>query len=192
MDIAVGLKIAGRGDAFLREVDEDDGDVFDSHPQLRSIWSGSLLEMAREGFVEFGRCVGGRFLIERGGAVVGITGYYAAPEETSTLRLRWHGLVPEARGSGLSGDAMRTAAELGRARFPKARLLVESMPAGEAGAKIARHFESLGFSPRGAPEPGGSTGFDWQAWSVELSDFLRAAPNPGVVPSRAARRLGGP
>ena len=160
--------------ATLREIKgvEADQDFFELHPQLKSIWSARVLESAREGFMELGRCPGGRFAIEVQGQVVGMTGFYAVPESPRFLRLRWHGLVPEARGLGLSGPAMRAVCALGKARFPKAELLVESMPAGDRGAKVARHFETLGFSPRGAPQNGGAIGFDWQEWTTPIENFL--------------------
>lgn len=172
---------------FLREIEgpEAELDFFELHPQLSEIWKEPLLSMAREGFVEMGRCEGGRFAIEETGRVVGVTGFYAVREEPSILRLRWHGLIPEARGRGLSGSAMRAAAELGRSRFPQAELLVESMPSGAKGALIASHFEALGFSPRGRPQPGGAAGFDWQEWAADLSVLLRASPNSGA--RRAAK-----
>lgn len=164
---------------LLRELEDDGVDVFESHPQLLSIWPTTLLELAREGFVEFGRCPGGRFLIESEDRIVGITGYFWVKNDPGHLRQRWHGLVPEARGRGLSGAVMREAARRGRERFPSAHRLIESMPAGTMGAEIARHYESLGFSKFDPPERGGQAGLDWQSYAVDLDHFLIHAASLG-------------
>lgn len=132
------------------------GNPFVEYPQLRSIWhsglhahieadtvsdlAGGMVDMARNHV----------FLVLAEGQVVGITGFYVlAPWQVG---LRWHGIVPEARGLGYSLGAFRLLCSEVTNAFHEARVIVELVEmSDEKAPQLIQHFRALGFQPLGIP-----------------------------------------
>ncbi|MBR8317323.1 hypothetical protein KDW36_29650, partial [Burkholderia dolosa] len=108
---------------------------FDRFPELRTIWPEPHLQaLAEQATIETldAQTVPGTpdrgpiFLIldidaagyER---VVGISGYYTLDDRAEQLGLRWHGIVPRARGHGFSRLAFEQVLQTIRTSLPNAR-----------------------------------------------------------------------
>jgi hypothetical protein len=157
---------------------------FDRFPELRTIWPEPHLQaLAEQATIETldAQTVPGTpdrgpiFLILNIDAagherVVGISGYYTLDDRAEQLGLRWHGIVPRARGHGFSRLAFEQVLQTIRTSLPNAREITEIVPLIERGEHIARHFQRLGFTPRGEPKLYDWAPHAWQCWGRAL-DF---------------------
>ena len=142
------------------------GDPFALYPALLTIWPEPFATRARCDTVESLEEIddedfGAIFLITLQGQVIGITGYYWYDDEGIELGLRWHGLLPTHRGTGLSAVVIDALLEVIRSMQPKATTLIELIPDTAYGITLRRHFERLGFRSVGPQE-----NYDWsdRAW----------------------------
>ena len=89
------------------------------------------------------------FYITRDTEVVGITGVFSDDiASTEDLFLRWTGVAPGLRQSGLGRAAIRQLAQLCLARYPERKRLIELVPDNAYGHTVAKpFFEKLGFYP---------------------------------------------
>lgn len=131
------------------------GNPFADHPQLRDVWP-----VPRSGHVEADTvadlamgvladpCRNRVYLVVDGeGHVVGITGFFQPTADPMTLGLRWHGMVPSARGRGYSEAAIKQLCVHAAYFHPEAVELVEYVPFADEknGRFLVAHFERCGF-----------------------------------------------
>jgi RimJ/RimL family protein N-acetyltransferase len=150
------------------------GNPFEEHPQLRGVWPAELQRIAeeatREALVDMPRGdIGGLYLITKGSQVIGITGFFYV-DSVDEPYLRWHGVVPAARGNGYSQLAMQLLVERIKAKRPHAKGLTELVPQNDYGVAVGRHFAKLGFVKSGALET-----YNWShhAWQPVRLDIAR-------------------
>lgn len=169
--------------AFLKLTRVESGDPFEEHPRLKQIWPSPYREIAQEAAAEDiaamrgGARLGGVFLAWLDGAVVGISGYFPL-EESKIIGLRWHGVVPEQRGKGISADMLRLILPEALADFPRAEELMELAPANEYGVAIEKHFKKLGFKARGPQETYDWAENAWQPYHLNIAKFMHVAKPP--------------
>jgi hypothetical protein len=151
-----------------------EGNPFEVHPQLRSIWPAEFSALAEESAVEAVELrvrgdMGGLFLIVQGSQVIGITGFFYV-DSVEEPYIRWHGVVPAARGNGYSHLAMQLLVERIKVKHHHAKGLTELVPQTDYGVAVGRHFAKLGFVKSGAPE-----NYDWSphAWQPVRLDIAR-------------------
>lgn len=75
---------------------------------------------------------------------VGITGWYEVPGHSEFVGLRWHGLLSQWRGRGLSALVLRILARRIAVLQPEARYICEAVLPGDE--DIFRYFRRLGFT----------------------------------------------
>jgi hypothetical protein len=155
-------------------LDVVEGNPFVAHPRLRSIWPAEFGRLAEEAAVEAVALrergdMGGLFLIVLGSQVIGITGYFYV-DSVEEPYLRWHGVVPAARGYGYSQRAMHLLVERIKAKHPHAKGLTELVPQTDYGVAVGRHFAKLGFLKTGPRET-----YDWapHAWQPMRLDIAK-------------------
>ena len=111
----------------------------------RSIWSEEMaILMLDHTRVWLARPVDGEVLLLTGedGAALGITGWYTVPDHPDIVGLRWHGVLPEWRGSGIATAALGLLAErLSNLDRPPALMFETPMS-----SKAARYFQGIGFT----------------------------------------------
>ena len=132
----------------LRLLDRDAGEsVFDTNPQLSTIWSKEATKEVRKATGKW--CGGGDgeiLLVMLGQDIVGITGWYDVGDDgippQAEIGLRWHGVIPQVRRRGISRTALGHLAR----RLPRhAEYLYEVAPRDHS--KIIEYFCNLGFEP---------------------------------------------
>jgi hypothetical protein len=161
----------------LRELHVGSPAPFEAYPQLLDIWpqayTEAMVEAVTEDLARIGMDVGGIFLIEKAGAVIGITGYYYYDEnDPCAVGLRWHGLISSERGKGYSEVALLRMLKALRAKRSYAGTLLELVPLTEYGRPLAKHFSALGFKAKGEPEAYDWAENDWQPYYLEIGEFL--------------------
>lgn len=176
----------------LRAVEPKDGNPFDAHPALSSIWSPVLAGIAYEAidesfdaFNDTGADYGAIFLVTNPNDaqdVWGITGFLPWPDDTSGVLqragLRWHGLLPERRGQGISIAIIDRMRSLANERYPGASHFVEFMPASTEHAATAQYFEKAGFKKFGSPERVYWSSDLWQEYVCDIGTPLTQAEVP--------------
>lgn len=164
----------------LRPVDASDGNPFERYPHLQTLWSPTLAQLAREAIDEAfeqrtrGVDCGDIFLVVNPQSlheVWGITGFLPWPDGAGVLErvgLRWHGLVPEHRGQGLSMAVLEEVRARAHARYPMASHFVEFMPVTPEHAATAEYFERAGFFRWGEPERVEWSNVLWQEYVCDI------------------------
>lgn len=174
----------------LVSVQPQHGNPFDLFPQLSSIWRPDLAAIAKEAVDEafdahrtHGHDYGAIFIVthpEDPHQVWGLTGYLPWPAAGDGLiprvGLRWHGLLPEVRGHGLSMAIIDTMRMHAGHDYPLARHFVEYMPTSPDYAPIAQYFERAGFVPWGEPERVDWSTDTWQEWACDIRTPLQLTP----------------
>lgn len=178
----------------LRAVEPKDGNPFDAYPVLGSIWSPVLAGIAHEAvgdaFDEHhksGADYGAIFLVTNPRdphEVWGITGFLPWPDDASgvlqRVGLRWHGLLPEHRGQGVSIAIIDRMRDLASQRYPDASQFVEFMPVSAEHAATAQYFETAGFQKFGPPERVYWSTELWQEYVCDIHMPLMRAHEPGT------------
>lgn len=159
---------------------------FAEWPALRSIWPEPHRSLAEEAVVEHLQQMkdvelGDIQMILLDGRTVGISGYFPYDAEGTNLGLRWHGILPEVRGQGISAKALQLVARRAIERFPQAGNLIELVPLTDEGEVISSYFSKLGFAPVGEPETYEWAEHAWQPYAINLRTLAAA-------PRRLARR----
>lgn len=173
-------------------VDYSGSNPFEEHPQLKSIWPKELYDLAVAGVTEsldiIGEYeIGNIYLIKENDEIVGLTGFYPyeglgprgsfAYEDVKHLGLRWHGVIPERRGNGISSAAFSLMLEQAGIKFPNAKRIVEIVPDHENAGIIRRHFEKLGFQKDDTPPKK----YDWSEYSWQGYTFpIKPEPKPAI------------
>lgn len=132
------------------------GNPFGDHPELREIWPAQRSQHVEADTVadlamglSADPCRNRVYLVMDGdGRVVGITGFFQPTAgDRPMLGLRWHGMVPSARGRGYSEAAIKQLCVHAAYYHPDAAELVEYVPfADEMNGKfLTAHFERCGF-----------------------------------------------
>ena len=153
---------------------------FRDYPQLRSIWPEPYRSLAEGAVVEHLDLlpevdIGDIVLIMKNDVVVGISGYFPFNEEYTDFGLRWHGVIPEFRGQGISRAALSQVAALALRRFPEGDHLIELVPLNAYGDGLVEYFQRIGFRPHGETERYDWADHDWQPHRIKLSEL---AENP--------------
>ncbi|MFY2658370.1 GNAT family N-acetyltransferase [Achromobacter xylosoxidans] len=127
---------------------------FVEHPEFRLIWPTASSRIAQEATAEaLENGEEGVFVIHADGTPVGMTGYFDLESaDQGWWGLRWHGLVAQHRGKGISEQALGLVAGEILNRHASARMLVEYIPLTDYSAYLFRYFEGLGFSAVAPPE----------------------------------------
>ena len=180
----------------LRAVAPEDGNPFERYPQLQTLWSPALVLLAREAIDEAfldqseGIDCGTVFLVvdpDKADEVWGLTGFLPWPDGAGVLQrvgLRWHGLVVEHRGQGLSMAVLEDVRARAHARYPMANHLVEFMPINAEHAATAEYFERVGFCRWGPPERVEWSDVLWQEYVCDIGVPLLLGPAAsGPAPS---------
>lgn len=163
------------------------GAPFQEHPQLLSIWPEPYLATAQEGVAESLALIGEEdigaiFLVMNDQEAIGISGYFIYNEDASALGLRWHGLLEEHRGTGLSERVLEAVLGHAKQQHPNARELIELVPLSEYGAGVARSFVRMGFAPQGAAQRYEWSDHPWQPYSLDIDAFLNRSAPPQPAP----------
>lgn len=168
----------------LKIVKIEDGDPFEEHPILKTIWPSPYRDIAQEAASEdlvamaAGEPLGALFLALVDGVPSGISGYFPMSGDGSIIGLRWHGLAAEHRGQGLSREMLGMVLEHAAKDFPDAAELVELAPANEYGKPIARHFLRLGFVAVGEEERYDWSDNAWQPYHLNIARFMAERARP--------------
>lgn len=165
------------------------GNPFVDHPQLNEIWADPYRSIAIEAITEDLASaeevdIGSIFLIKSDDKVIGITGYYIydyepnelSPKVSATkciLGLRWHGLVPDQRGSGFSKEVIKMVLAEARSKHPEASTMIELIPVNPYGETLKGHFNRLGFKSVGAIEKYEWADNFWQPFHLDIDRFLK-------------------
>jgi len=145
------------------------GNPFELFPQLRTIWPQPYAQIAEEASGEDSH-TGQVLLIMYLNVVVGITGVFDDCDYPDDIFLRWHGVIPEARRSGIARKALELLIYSACNKFyPDRKNLVELVPDNEYGRTIVEpFFQHIGFVKRGPLET-----WDWidHAWQPYVLAF---------------------
>lgn len=172
----------------LVQVSPGDGNPLDRFPQLATLWSPVLASIAHEAIDEafeqhFNAQVdyGAIFLVthpENTKDIWGITGFLPWPDDATGIlqraALRWHGLLPEHRGQGLSLAIIDRMRHLAQNHYPEASQFIEFMPVSQEHAATAKYFEAAGFTKCGAPERVYWSTDLWQEYACDIRVPLQA------------------
>jgi GNAT superfamily N-acetyltransferase len=140
-------------------------DIWPEPYRKEAAWASHIFSSSRE-----------IFYVVRGGEVVGITGVFFDEEgDPADGFLRWTGIIPGLRKTGLGRLAIEQLARLCQQRYPECRRLVELVPDNEYGHTVPKQFfEKLGFVPCPAKVPVGEDA-DWPviAYAADLMQLVR-------------------
>lgn len=164
---------------------------FIDHPQLKNIWPEFSSNIAQEEIAKsIEKQEKGLYLILYEDKPVGITGYFDLEyPEGAYWGLRWHGILSEFRGKGISEKALYiTALEL-KKHQPEVYGLVEYIPHTEYSGYIFKYFERLGFEPLAEPET-----VDWaphkiQAYGTPVDDLIDLGVSRKIIPTTASYKI---
>jgi RimJ/RimL family protein N-acetyltransferase len=158
------------------------GNPFERFPALRDIWPEPHLQaLAEEATLEEMEFLaqpgapshGPLFLAVDVGEdgsqrVVGMSGFYLLDLSRGHIGLRWHGVIPAARGQGASAEILEQVIEAARDLLPQATEILEFVPQIPRGEALTEHFRKLGFAPHGEPETYDWAPHPWQGWAKPI------------------------
>jgi hypothetical protein len=144
-----------------------EGSPFDLHPQLQTIWPEPYNTFAREASAEDSH-TGQVQLIMLDNAVVGITGVFSEDDNDDDVFLRWHGVVPGLRHSGIARAAIELlVADVSPLFYPERKRLIELVPHTEYGRTIVEpFFQKVGFVKHGRLERYDWVDHEWQPYAL--------------------------
>lgn len=163
------------------------GDPFEYQPQLKTIWPEPYGSCAAEASrIDSG--TGEIFYAMYYGLVIGITGVFTYPEAPNDVYLRWTGVIPEFRKSGIGRGIIQSIIQHCRNVFPDRERLIELVPDNEYGHTVPKpFFEKLGFAQEGATIPAGEAE-DWPVLTYVLdlkAPYCTCGAKPEVAHSEA-------
>lgn len=160
----------------LVEINPLDENPFRKFPILRTMWShddATLAEQAideafadwRENATDYGKI----YLIFSSDTdlIMGLTGFLPWVQ-SECVGLRWHGLLNQYRGTGLSLEVMDTMRMLAHARYPTAAWFVEYMPEKDSKGELGSYFERAGFQKCGPLESVSWSQKRWQEYRCDI------------------------
>ena len=153
----------------LRAVEPEKGNPFERYPQLQTLWSPELAHIAREAIDE-------AFEQRARGIDCGEIFLVVNPENIQDVGLRWHGLLAEHRGQGLSMAVLEDVRARAHARYPMVNHFVEFMPINAEHAATAEYFERVGFCRWGPPERVEWSDVLWQEYVCDIRVPLLLGP----------------
>lgn len=150
---------------------------FRKHSFLKNIWMPELAEIAQLAYDEEAQEItndpmylyGEAFLIKVGKKIIGVSGYFPLDNEETLFALRWHGLIPEYQGKGLSQAIIKDIQERIESTYPQAEYLTEYMPVIKEYKPMAKYFTKLGFIKEGPYEVVDWSRFKWQNYYLALN-----------------------
>lgn len=149
-------------------------DCFHRYPQLKTIWQEPFNEIMQEAYLEdmekskehVNLDFGDFYYIKKNNEIIGITGYFVLSDEdlilpynekTSSIYLRWHGIIEKERNKGYSKKALNLLVEKALLKYPGLNYITELVPQTEYGKSIIEpHFKKIGFEKYGKLEK-----YDW-------------------------------
>lgn len=104
--------------------------------------------------------------------LAGITGWFGYPDGCKArIGLRWHGILPQYRRSGVGADSLRAlAARVSKSR-PEAVWLTERIPDGRV--RLANFFTRLGFRPAPLDTVYPMTYCPGRTWEVRINQLVQ-------------------
>lgn len=130
------------------------GNPFKAFPSLRTIWEARLNRQAERNTAKYLKNGerGVYLILDAENNVIGLTGLFKLEKGSGRLGLRWHGLVPEARGKDYSNLVLNELCQIAKILYPKKKYLVEYVPIETVnGLRIEKYFKSNGFEELEAP-----------------------------------------
>lgn len=124
--------------------------ILEKYPKLKNIWENVTLQnRALKSIIDWNpkEKTGEIFLIKKDFEIIGVTGWFVDNNILDTVRMRWHGIIPEERGKGYSEKALDLLCSHIRKTVPKQyKYISESYTKdSEFSYKIRKHFEKVGF-----------------------------------------------
>lgn len=164
---------------------------FIDYPQFKSIWPEFSSGIAQEVIAEsIEKQEKGIYVIFDDDTPVGITGYFDLEYPNGEYwGLRWHGVLPEYRGKGISEQALYiTALEL-KKHQPEVYGLVEYIPHTDYSKYIFSYFERFGFKALAEPEE-----VDWaphkiQAYGMPVDDLIDFGISRNIIPTKPSYKI---
>lgn len=164
-------------------------DPFNTYPQLTYIWPEPFNSTMQEAVLEDYQIniehpeldVGNIYLAYKNNEVIGISGFFIADDtgytspynvNTTTIYLRWHGIINSERGKGISEEIMNLVLMEAQNKYPKIQTLIELVPQTQYGIPLAKHFNTLGFIPTGEKENYSWSEYSWQPYHLDIPSFL--------------------
>lgn len=158
---------------------------FEDYPEFKKIWPEFSSNLAQEVIAKsIEKKEDGLYVILYNDTPVGMTGFFDLEyPEGKYWGLRWHGVLPEYRGKGISEHALYiTAMEL-KKHHPECIGIVEYIPHTDYSNYIFKYFERFGFQAWAEPET-----VDWaphkiQAYGINLDELIDFGVKRKVIPS---------
>jgi hypothetical protein len=147
-----------------------EGSPFDIYPELQTIWPEPYNTFAKEAS-EQDSVIGQVLLITLDNTVVGITGVFDISEQPDDIFLRWHGVIPSQRRTGIARTALELlVTDICPIFYPGRKRLIELIPHTEYGRTIVEpFFQKVGFVKHGALEQYDWIDHEWQPYALTFA-----------------------